>query len=64
MKWTDAETIAAALAQDHPQVNPRYVRFSDLQRWVMELQGFDDDPSHSGEEVLQAIQMAWLDAVT
>ncbi len=64
MKWTDTDTIAVALAQDHPKIDPRYVRFADLQRWVTELQGFDDDPERSGEQVLQAIQMAWIDAIT
>jgi FeS assembly protein IscX len=37
------------------------VRFTDLHRWVMELDGFDDDPKRSGEKILEAIQMAWLD---
>jgi FeS assembly protein IscX len=25
------------------------------------LDGFDDDPKRSGEKILEAIQMAWLD---
>jgi len=28
---------------------------------VRELPGFDDDPNKSGEKILEAIQMAWLD---
>jgi FeS assembly protein IscX len=28
---------------------------------VSELDGFDDDPKHCGEKILEAIQMAWLD---
>jgi FeS assembly protein IscX len=27
----------------------------------MELPDFDDDPEHSGEKILEAIQMAWID---
>jgi FeS assembly protein IscX len=50
-----------ALAEQHAGVDPRYVRFTDLHRWVMELDGFDDDPKRSGEKILEAIQMAWLD---
>jgi FeS assembly protein IscX len=23
--------------------------------------GFEDDPKHSGEKILEAIQMAWID---
>lgn len=30
----------------------------------MELPDFDDDPEHSGEKILEAIQMAWIDEVS
>jgi FeS assembly protein IscX len=30
----------------------------------MELPEFDDDPEHSGEKILEAIQMAWIDEVS
>ncbi len=63
MKWTDVQEIAIALAQTQPGVDPRYVRFTDLHRWVRELEGFDDDPNRSGESMLEAIQMAWIDEV-
>jgi len=61
MKWTDVQEIAIALAGRHSGVDPQYVRFTDLRRWVMELEGFDDDPKHSGEKILEAIQTAWID---
>lgn len=61
MKWTDVQEIAIALSEQHPGVDPQYVRFTDLHRWVLELEGFDDDPKHSGEKILEAIQTAWID---
>jgi FeS assembly protein IscX len=61
MKWTDTRDIAIALADAHPDVDPRGVLFTDLRQWVLELPGFADDPKHSGEKILEAIQMAWLD---
>jgi FeS assembly protein IscX len=61
MKWTDSREIAIALSEAHPDVDPQYVRFTDLHRWVCELPGFADDPAHSGEKILEAIQMAWID---
>jgi FeS assembly protein IscX len=61
MKWTDSREIAIALAEAHPDVDPRRVLFTDLYNWVRALPGFDDDPRHSGEKILEAIQMAWLD---
>ena len=61
MKWTDSREIAIALAEAHPDVDPQYVRFTDLHRWVTELPGFDDDARKSGEKILEAIQMLWLE---
>jgi FeS assembly protein IscX len=61
MKWTDVQDIAIALVEKHPDVDPKYVRFTDLHRWVMELEGFDDAAGRSGEKILEAIQMAWID---
>lgn len=61
MKWTDTLEIAIALADKYGDVDPRLVRFTDLHRWVCELEGFDDDPDRSGEKILEAIQMAWIE---
>ena len=61
MKWTDTLDIAIELYEKFPEVDPRYVRFTDLHRWVTELDGFDDDPIKSSEKILEAIQMAWID---
>ena len=61
MKWTDTLEIAIALDEAHPEVDPQYVRFTDLHDWVCELAEFDDDPKRSGEKILEAIQMAWIE---
>tara|TARA_R110000772_G_scaffold136584_2_gene245369 strand:- start:3672 stop:3863 length:192 start_codon:yes stop_codon:yes gene_type:complete len=61
MKWTDTFDIAIALLEKHPDVDPQYVNFVDLHRWVCELDEFDDEPERSGEKILEAIQMAWID---
>ena len=61
MKWTDSREIAIALAERFPETDPKTIRFTDLHRWVLDLPGFDDDPKHSGEKILEAIQMAWID---
>ena len=61
MKWTDSLDIAIELSEAHPEIDPRTIRFTDLHRWVLELPDFDDAPEHSGEKILEAIQMAWID---
>jgi FeS assembly protein IscX len=61
MKWTDTLEIAIQLLDAHPEIDPKTIRFTDLHRWVCELPEFDDDASRSGEKILEAIQMAWID---
>jgi FeS assembly protein IscX len=59
MKWSDAEDIAIALMEAHPDTDPLAVRFTDLHKWVVALEDFDDDPKASNEGLLEAIQMKW-----
>jgi len=61
MKWIDSLEIAIALAHKHPDLDPKTIRFMDLADWVQALEGFDDDPKHCGEKILEAIQIAWID---
>jgi FeS assembly protein IscX len=61
LKWTDTLEIAIQLDEAHPEVDPTHVNFVDLRNWVMALDEFDDDPNHSGERILEAIQMAWIE---
>lgn len=61
LRWTDIHDIAIELEDAHPDTDILQVRFTDLWKWVQDLDGFDDDPTKSNEKVLEAIQMAWLD---
>jgi FeS assembly protein IscX len=59
MMWTDAEEIGIQLQEKFPDIDPLTVRFTDLLKMVLELDGFADDPAKSNESKLEAIQMAW-----
>ena len=61
LRWDDAEDIAEALLESHPDVDPLSVRFTDLHRWVTELPAFQDDPQASSEGKLERIQMLWVE---
>lgn len=61
LTWKDAEDIAITLAEKFPDTDPLRIRFTDLHKWVSELEGFSDDPKASNEGILEAIQMAWLE---
>ena len=61
MQWTDIHDIAIELCEAHPDIDPLTVNFVDLRDWILALEGFDDDPNHSGEKILEAIQAAWIE---
>ena len=59
--WDDTEDIAIELFEKFPKTDPLQVRFTDLHKWITELDGFADDPAKSNEGKLEAIQMAWYE---
>ena len=62
MKWTDTREIAHRARRSASGRRSAHAAASPTcKRWVLELPGFDDDPKHSGEKILEAIQMAWID---
>ena len=60
-KWTDVYDIAIDLEEAHPEADVVNLRFTDLWKWVQELEHFDDAPQKSNEKILEAIQMAWIE---
>jgi len=61
LTWNDSEDIGIQLYEKFPDTDPLTTRFTDLHKWVCELDEFDDDPETSSEGKLEAIQMAWLE---
>ena len=61
LSWTDVQEIGFRLAEKFSETDPLTVRFTDLHQWVLELDGFQGDPKKSNEQLLEAIQMAWVD---
>jgi FeS assembly protein IscX len=61
MKWTDSLDIAIELYEKFPETDPKTVRFTDLHKWITELEEFDDDPQRSNEKILEAVILCWMD---
>ena len=61
LKWTDSLDIAIDLSEKYPEIDPKYIRFTDLHKWIIELETFDDNPDNSNEKILEAIQMNWIE---
>lgn len=60
MKWTDTQRIAEELYDNHPDIDPKTIRFTQLHELILNLPDFDDDPARSGEKILEAVQQAWI----
>ncbi|MBG6248600.1 MULTISPECIES: Fe-S cluster assembly protein IscX [Symbiopectobacterium] len=61
LTWTDSRAIGEALYDAFPDTDPKTVRFTDLHRWICELDDFDDALEASNEKILEAILLVWLD---
>ena len=57
LKWTDSLEIAIQLDEKYPDIDPQQIRYTDLHKWICELDNFKDDPNKSNEKILEAIQM-------
>ena len=61
LKWSDTIDIAILLEEKYPDKDNVNLRFTDLHKWILELEDFEDDPEASNEKILEAIHMAWID---
>ncbi|QDU64680.1 hypothetical protein Pan216_55710 [Planctomycetes bacterium Pan216] len=61
LDWNDSEEIGIQLFEKYPDLKPLEVRFTDLHKWVCELEEFEGDPTKSSEGILEAIQMVWYE---
>jgi len=59
--WTNYREIGELLFERYDSLNPLTVRFTDMHKWVLDLEGFSGLPTESNEKILEAIQMAWYE---
>ena len=61
MNWTDVNEIAIELEEKYPDVDPKYILFTDLRNLVMKLESFEGSPEKTNEKILETIQMLWIE---
>lgn len=61
MKWVDTYEIVDTLLENHPEINPEKILFTDLMDLVLNIQEFDDESSKCNERILEAIQALWIE---
>src|SRR5438067_474335 len=47
MTWTDSREVGEALFERYDTLNPLTVRFTDMHKWVLDLEGFEGKPAAS-----------------
>lgn len=61
LTWTDAREIGERLFEKYDTLDPLTVRFTDMHKWILDLEDFEGTPEESNEKCLEAIQMAWYE---
>jgi len=61
LTWQDSRQIGEELFEKFGELDPLTVRFTDLHKWVLDLEDFEGKPEQSNEKALEAIQMAWYE---
>ena len=61
MTWQDSREVGEALFERDDTLDPLTVRFTDMRKWILDLDGFTGPPQGSTEKNLEAIQMAWYE---
>jgi FeS assembly protein IscX len=61
LTWNNAREIGELLFEKYDTLDPLTVRFTDMRKWVLDLEEFEGKPEDSNEKILEAIQMAWYE---
>ena len=61
LTWSDAREIGELLFERYDTLDPLTVRFTDMHKWVLDLEEFVGKPEESNEKRLEAIRMAWYE---
>ena len=57
LKWSDTVDIAILLEEKHSEKDNVNLRFTDLHKWILELEEFEDDPKPQMKKYLR--QYKW-----
>ncbi len=61
LTWESTYAIALALKAERPGIDMTRVTLGDIQKWILALDDFDDDPALVNDEILSAIFQQWYE---
>ena len=56
LKWTDSIDIAILLEEKFPDKDNVNLRFTDLHKWILDLEEFEDNPESSNKIIFQNLE--------
>ena len=59
LNWSNVREIGELLFEKYDTLNPLTVRFTDMHKWILDLEDFEGKPNESNEKLLEAILMSW-----
>jgi len=61
LTWQNYREIGELLFEKYDTLDPLTVRYTDMHKWIVDLEDFEGAPDDSNEKILEAIQMAWYE---
>jgi FeS assembly protein IscX len=61
LNWNDFREVGEMLFERYDTLDPLTVRFTDMRKWILDLDTFEGKADESNEKLLEAIQMAWYE---
>ena len=61
--WDSSYEIVLALIENHPDANLETLGLEDLNRRIVSLPGFADDPAWANDAILKAILRDWYEEI-
>ncbi|MGB9669029.1 MAG: Fe-S cluster assembly protein IscX [Anaerolineales bacterium] len=59
--WDDVTALARLLKESHPDVPINEISIGMVNKWVLELPQFRDDPELVNDDILLAILSEWIE---
>jgi len=60
--WQDIDELGSDLAGQYPDQDPLRLSTKDVQRLVVAMPTFGDEPGAATESILESIQAAWYES--
>jgi FeS assembly protein IscX len=61
MDWLDIEELVEMLHEKYPEQDIYSLKFTNLKKMIMELEGFEGEEHKCNEKILEVVQGKWFE---